>query len=229
MVENAAEVGEGLLLAEVAHETAHFLPADARGTHHRPEVAVEQMGSAGVEHEETPQTVVDLPAARKLHHRQADALVEDLGGGWIVGACRSAADVGLMRAVAGEGDERAIDDHRPGDDPIGQMVAAGNVRIAQDEDVSFGDVAAEHFQQRSDRKASSARVDGNAIGLRYERAICIGDEAGEVVGLVEDRAARGAHHHPAHLAGDMIEAVLHQRQRDRIESAHDLGPSNSMR
>ena len=38
--------------------------------------------------------------------------MEDLGGGGIVGSGDATADVGLVRAVAHEGEELAVDEHR---------------------------------------------------------------------------------------------------------------------
>ena len=44
--------------------------------------------------------------------------------------------------------------------------------------------------------------------------------------LAEDRRARRARHHPAHLVRDVVEPVLHQRQGDGIEfGAHAMAPT----
>ena len=66
-------------------------------------------------------------------------------------------------------------------------------------------------------EAAAAGMDRNAVGLADQSAARVGDEAGEIVALAEDRRARGARHHPAHLVRDMVEPVLHQCKRDGIE------------
>src|SRR5690606_16602496 len=86
--------------------------------------------------------------------------------------------------------------------------------------VAILDAAGEGLEDRAHGEAAAACVDRDAVGLAHQRAVGAGDEAGEVVALVEDRAARGARHHPAHLPGDVVEPLLRQRKLDRIERGH---------
>ena len=142
--------------------------------------------------------------------------MEDLGGLRIVGAGRPAADVGLVRAIAGEGDQSLAREDGPRDDPVRQVVAARHVGIVQQEGIVRRDPPAKGLEQRAHREAAAAGMDRDAVGLGDQRALGIGEEAGEVVALVEDRAARGADHHPAHLLGDLVQPVLHEREGDGI-------------
>ncbi len=84
-----------------------LLAADARRAEHRAEVAVEQVGAARVEQQQLPEVFAHRAALDQLQRRQTDAFVEDLGGLRVVGSGRAAADIGLMRAVAREGDQPA--------------------------------------------------------------------------------------------------------------------------
>ena len=59
-------------------------------------------------------------------------------------------------------------------------------------------------------------MDRDAISLRCHRTAGVANETGKVVRLRKDRAARGLHHHPAHLLGDVIELFLGQCKLNRI-------------
>ena len=216
MVEHGLEEVVGLVGAQLLDQQRQPLGADAGRAQHRVQVAVERLGQARVEQQQLPQVGAHRAALDQLQDGQADALVEDLGGGRVVGAGRAAADIGLVGAVAGEGDQRAADEHRPRDHPVGQVVAARFVGIVEQEHVLRLDAAGEVAQDRAHREAAAAGVDRDAVGLADQRAARVGDEAGEVVALAEDRRARGARHHPAHLVRDVVEPVLHQRQGDGI-------------
>ena len=143
--------------------------------------------------------------------------MEDLGRRRIVGAGRTAADIGLVGAVAGEGHQLGPDEHRPRDHPVRQVVAARRIGIVQQEHVLGRDGVLEVAQDGAHREAAAAGMDRDAVGLADQGAARVGDEAGEIVALAEDRRARGARHHPAHLVRDVVEPVLHQRERDGIE------------
>ena len=146
MVENAVEVIEVGLDAELVDERRHPLGADRRRAEHGPQVAVEKLGGARVDEQQLPEVVAHRPPVDQLHHGQADALVPDLGGLGIVGAGEAAADVGLVRPVAAEAGKPAAigsDEDRTGDHPVGQMVAARDVGVREDEHVLRIDPASE--------------------------------------------------------------------------------------
>src|SRR3546814_16214131 len=58
----------------------------------------------------------------------------------------------------------------------------------------------------------------DAVRLGEELAAGRTQEAGEVVALTEDRAARGPRHHPSHVEGAVVELLLDDRAQDGIES-----------
>ena len=146
--------------------------ADLRRAEHGAEVAVEKIGGARVEQQQLPQVVANRPPVHQLQHGQPDAFVEDLGGLGIVGAGEPAADVGLMRPVAAEAGKPRVglDEDRTGDHPVGQMVAAGDVGIGENEHVLRIDPAGEILEQCPHRKAAAAGMDRDAVGLAIKRA-----------------------------------------------------------
>ena len=79
--------------------------------------------------------------------------------------------------------------------------------------MSFFEVA----QDRPDRKTAAPGVDRDPVGLGDQPAVRPAHEAGEVVGLAEDGAARGAYHHLAHLPGDVVQAVLGEGELYGVE------------
>jgi hypothetical protein len=149
--------------------------------------------------------------------------VEDLPGRSVVGARRAAADVALVRAVAGEGQQPPVQEHRADHRPVRQVVAARRVGVGEEEHVLLRDPAGEVAQHGAQGEAAAAGVDGDAVRLRHHLALGAADEAGEVVALAEDRAAGGARHHPAHLARDVVELLLRDGQQ------HGIGCVNAHR
>ena len=83
------------------------------------------------------------------------------------------------------------DEHRPRDHPVGQVVAARGVGIVEQEHVLGLDAAPREVAQHgAHREAAAAGVDRDAVGLADQGAARVGDEAGEVVALAEDRRLR---------------------------------------
>ena len=72
-------------------------------------------------------------------------------------------------------------------------------------------------QDGLDDQAAAASVDRDTVGLADEATDAVGEEAGEVMALVEDRAAGRPQHDLAHALGDMVDALLHERQRNWVE------------
>ncbi len=143
--------------------------------------------------------------------------MEDLLGFRIVGARRAATDIGLVCADAGQRDQLIVAEDRPHDHPVRQMVPARDIGVAQQECIVGRHVTAKSVQQRARREPAAAGMDRNAVRLGYDDAAGVGQEAGEIMRVVEDRAARRTRHDPSHLLGDVIQTVLHQRQCDRVE------------
>ena len=217
VVEDAVEEGQCPIGGHLFREFGHPFGADPGRAEHRAQVAVLEFRGAGVGEQQPPQIASDLAAGDELHGGEPHPLLPGVARKRVVGAGGAAADVGLVRPVAGEGDPPAIDEDGAGDHPVRQVVAAGLPRIVEHEDVAGLDVAFEVAQHRAHREAAAAGVDGDPVRLRDQPAVRSAYEAGEVVGLAEDGAARGAHHHVAHLPGDVVQAVLGERELDRVE------------
>ena len=116
-----------------------------------------------------------------------------------------------------EGDPPVADEHGTRDHPVGQVVASGLPGIVEHEDVARLDVVLEVAQDRPDRESTAPGVDRDPVRLGDEPSVRPAHEAGEVVGLAEYRATRGAHHHLAHLPGDVVQAVLGEGELYGVE------------
>ena len=227
VVEDAVEERERPLHGDLLGELRHALRPDAGRADHRAQVAVLKLRGARVREQQTPQVAAGLAARDELEGGQSHPLLPGVVGERVVGAGRPAADVGLVGAVAAERDAPAVDEHRARDDPVGQVVAAGLPGVVQHEDVAGLDVVFEVAQHRAHREAAPAGVDRDPVRLRDQPAVRPAHEAGEVVGLAEDGAARGAHHHLAHLPGDVVQAVLGEGELDGVEGRHVGGRRSS--
>ena len=117
-----------------------------------------------------------MPLLDQAQRRQADTFVKDLRGGGIVGSSNTAADVRLVSAIADECEDLVIDEHRTADDPIREMVAAGHIGVARDEDVSRGNIP-EGPQDGFYDQSAAASVDRDAVGLANQASEAIGKEA----------------------------------------------------
>ena len=142
--------------------------------------------------------------------------MKDPGGFRIDRPRRAAVDIRLMSAVTGKSDEPAVDKGWLKDRPVGQMVAAGDIRVVGEKDVAVVDVVGEGLEQGAHGKAAVAALDQHTVSLADERAFGVGDEIREIVVLAEDRAVRRAQHDLAHAPRDIVETVLGQRKDDRI-------------
>ena len=100
------------------------------------------------------------------------------------------------------------------------MIPAGQVWIVQKKNIAPMHVRPIITDDGSNCKSGRPGVNGNSISLRHNRAVRSGKEAGEVVRLAENRAACGAHHYPAHVLSEVIEAILHDRKGHRIRTIH---------
>ena len=100
------------------------------------------------------------------------------------------------------------------------MVAACDVRVTRDENVARRNVTEGPQDGLHDQSAATG-VDRDAVRLTDQAPAPVGQEAGEVMALIEDRAASGLQHDLAHALGNVVDPLLHKRQRYRIETARD--------
>ena len=93
---------------------------------------------------------------------------------------------------------------------------------------SPGAMSSKAVEHSLDDQAAAAGVDRDAVGLADEPAAAVGEEAGEVVALVEDRAARRSQHHLSHALRDMVDPLCTSKAsgHPRIEPHARLAPSS---
>ena len=217
VVEDTVEERQHPIDRHLPGEFGDTLGADPGRAEHRTQIAVLKLRGARVREQHPPQIASGLAARDELQRGEPHPLLPGVTGERVVGAGRAAADVGLMGPVAGEGDQSLIGEDGACDHPVGQVVAAGQPRVVEHEDIAGLDVVFEVAQHRAHREAAAAGVDRDPVRLGDQPAVRPAHEAGEVVGLAEDGAARGAHHHVAHLPGDVVQAVLGKRELYGIE------------
>ena len=130
---------------------------------------------------------------------------------------RRAADVALMRAVdRPEARLVALEDRHEGGQ-VGQVVAAV-IRVVEQEDVARVDVAAEELGHRAGGEGQGADMDRHMLGLGDQPAVEVADRGREIAARIEDLRIGGAQHRLAHLLDDREQAVLNDRDDDRIDA-----------
>ena len=186
-----------------------------RRAQHRGEVTAEFAGIANIQSQQIEQIVAQLAGLVELDRRNAQALLEDLGGGGIVGAMGGAADVALMGAHDGPEQPLAAVEHRHERGEIGQMAAA-MIGIVEQDDVARLDVL-EPLLDRERRPWQRADMDRNVIGLRDQPAARVADRQREIAAGIEDLRIGGAKHGFAHFLHDRAQAMLDDGAGDGID------------
>ncbi len=194
------------------------LRADARRADHGAQVAVERLGQAGVEHQQAPQVVADLAAPRSASARAGGCL---RGRSRSPPSCRCRPRRRRYRP-GGRGCRRRRPACRRRTPAARSPSRAGGCRRPYRDRSAGTRPRARCRPLKSRRMARTAKPPPpvwigmpSAWLIRVPRASAMKQR--EVVALAEDRRARGARHHPAHLVRDVVEPVLHQRQGDGIE------------
>ena len=123
--------------------------------------------------------------------------------------------------ITGERDHAAAPVH---EDRLDQADVAG-VRAALVRDVGREDVALAHAveavlaQDALDLRPERAGEEREAVRLGDDLCVRVGDAAGEVEHLVDDRAHARAREHDAHLVGRRVQLLLDDLDRERVEAA----------
>ena len=215
-IEHGLDRGMGDRRAELREQRLQPPLADPGGADHRCEVAPELARMADVQDDHLEHVGAQAAFLVELERRDADALLPDLGGARVVGAVRRAADVALVRTVdRPEGEALAIE-HRHEGGEVGQMIAAV-VGVVEQVDVARPDPVAEGVVHRFCRPRQGADVDRHVLGLSDQPALGVGECGREVPARVDDLGVGGAEHRLAHLLGDRMQAVLDDRDRDRVD------------
>ena len=190
---------------------------DGAGRDLRHQIALERVGDAHIAPQDLEQRVVEPVALAQLEGRQADALLEHLGGIGRHRARRHAAHVLVVRHGGGERQRPAAREHRRDDGDVRQ------VRAAEVGVVHAVDIALLHaFERELDEDAGNARdergqVDRYRHRLRQGLALQREQAGGGIQALLHDRRERAAQQRQLHLVGDAVELVAHHLHGDRIE------------
>ena len=158
--------------------------------------------------------------AKELHRRDADALLEALGRLRIVVAGHVAADVEPVPDRGDPGEHLAAAHQRAHQAEIVE-VGAAVVGIVEQIGVAGGEIAVARdlVDHRLDRERHGADEDRQAGGALHQRRAGLGviEAVAGVVRLGDDRIERRAVERRVHLVGDLDEAAVEHRKRDRIE------------
>ena len=206
--------------------------ADARRAHFRDRdlrrhVAAHQRRLARIGQNETLDVGQLAPGVPDLEGRHEHALVKHFRR---VGGCRSrhgAADVGLVRDGAREGDDFAIGENRRDKGHVGNVRQAALVGVVADVDVAIPDLAAGavKFEHAADEMAIHGRVEEH--GRRDdEPALAVENDAGKVAGLADDRRIAGAIEMIVHFIDKAGDLVAQDLDGDRV---HDQAAPFSSR
>jgi hypothetical protein len=171
---------------------------------------------ADVEHDHLVDVLAPPTLLVELQWRDADALLENLGGAGVVGSVRRPADVALVRAVDGPEHHPLAVEHRHEGGQVGQMVAA-EVGVVEQVDVARPYLPLEELVDRLGRKRQRTDVDGHMLGLGDQPPVGIAQRRREIPARVQDLRVGGAQHGLAHLLDDGAKAVLDHRHGDRID------------
>ena len=114
--------------------------------------------------------------------------------------------------------EPPVGEHRHRHVDVGQMRAAGHVRVVGDEQIAFGDVVAVAGDQDAHQLEQGGQVDRQRhLGLRDQPPVRVGDCRGVVVALLDVGGEGALLDGDPGLVVDRLEAVPDDLQRDGVE------------
>ena len=188
---------------------------------HGHEIAVGDLRRAVVGEDDLPDVLLRHPLALEPQRRDAQPLLEDVGGVAGQTTRRLGSRLCQMRAVGHEAHDLVSMEDRLQQRVLGD-VATAPVRVVHDDDVARAvDVGAEFVDHPLHGELDRADLGGAELGLGAETALGVEQHAGEVQRFVEHRRVGGAHHGDAHLAAGRGQVVVDHRQRDLV--GHQVG------
>ena len=161
---------------------------------------------------------IGCPRAEELDAGELQPFLPDVDG---VGRPRAgvlAADLGPVRLVRREGDELAVEEDRHDQRDVGEVRAAAAVRIVRHDDVALFEPARPEFRDRrlhgeSHRPQEAA----DAVALRHQLPVLVGQPAAVVEHLVDDRTLARPLQGNEHLVPDRVQRLLDDLDRERID------------
>ena len=228
-VEQRRLVGLENIAAVFLQQRAHPPLADGAGAHLGFQIVLHDV-EADIGKNQIPDVAAQLALLVDFHRRNAQRLLPDFLGVGIVAARHGAADIGLMALHRGPGDQRAVVEDRLIDGDVVVLVAEREHVVVEDH-VAVVNVVAEIAHQVLAHRAEREGEDRQVLGLLQHVAVGVVEPGDEILGLAQDRRARGLDHGRAHLVGDRAEGAGQYRHQDRIDGflvgAHDFGPRQS--
>lgn len=152
----------------------------------------------------------------ELQERDPQSLLVDLGGMDGVAARCDSAYVLLVRECRHEPHAFVADEDRLDHIEVGQVHAAGSVRIVQDEDVSRADLVTVAREQVLHRVRERADVERGREPLGQHAPVAVEDGCGVVEGVADERGVCCSHERDRCLVGKRVERALHDLERDRV-------------
>ena len=169
---------------------------------HRPQIAVVLARRAAVGEQQLPDLVDVLARLLDLDRRHAQALVEDLGRLAAEGARHHAADLGDVADADREALELAVDEERLEEGVLGAVQAAAVGIVVEDDVAVLKGLERDLLGAGLDQERHAADHRRAELGAGDHVALGVGERAGEVEALVEDRRVGRLHQKDAHLAAD---------------------------
>ena len=194
------------------HGLGDALLAEIDGADHGPHVAIVLARRAGVGQQQLPHLVHIFSGLFYFYRRHPQTLMEDLGGLAAEGAGHHAADLGHMADADGEAHQLALDEEGLEEGVLGAVQAAPIGVVVEDdvarlERVKRDLLGAGLYQERHPTDHGRAE-----LGAGDHVALGVGQGAGKIEALVEDRRVGRLHEENAHLAAD--------RDHGRIDDVH---------
>ena len=185
----------------------------------RVEVAPRVPRRAVVGHDQPPQVHVVDVALDDLDRRDAQALLEDLGGVGGEAADRLAADLGEVADVGDEAEQLALVEDGPDHRVLGDVRAAAVGVVVQHDVAGLERLDAELLERPAHDEQAGRDLRRAELRLADHVAAPVEEHAREVEALVEDRREGRADHRDAHLAADVHEVVVDDGEGDGIDHA----------
>ena len=228
IIQQFGEIGSRKRRAVALEQTREFAHTHLRRRILRLKVAEHPVGNTDVQRDQTRNRVVHAPGFVKLERRDAQPLLEDLGGVAGVGSGYPATHIGMVADHHAEPLTHAFIKERHEHEDIWQVHAA-LIGFVQDHGVAGDEVAAIAGEDLLHRLGNCTEVQRDRLGLRDHPALRIADGRGVIHDVLDDLGTRSAQHRVGDLIDDCIHRVLDDREGHGVNGlAHAGSPSISI-
>ena len=188
-VEQRRLVGLENIAAVFLQQRAHPPLADGAGAHLGFQIVLHDV-EADIGKDQIPDVAAQLALLVDLYGRNAQRLLPDFLGIGIVAARHGAADIGLMALHRRPRHQRAVVEDRLIDGDVVVLVAEAEHVVVEDH-VAVVNVVAEIAHQVLAHRAEREGEDRQVLGLLQHIAVGVVEPGDEILGLAQDRRARG--------------------------------------